>query len=386
MSVCFNFTIKSLEELEPVPGKRPLYHDQKVRGLCVMVNPSGSKVFYVYGRIANGNPIKYKIGTFPNYSIENARKEAKEILAQMAHGENPHEQRVVERRVSTLDNFFSVYMEQHAKLHKKSHWFDQEQYDRHIKPKLGNYKLTDINDTLLRNFHQKLGATSGHTSSNRVLDVISSILSKAIDWGYIKGENPARRVKKFRMKSRDRFLQPDEFPRFLEALQEEENDAARHYILMSLYTGARKSNVLAMRWDQIDFISEVWRIPETKNGEPLTLPLSKAAIELLNQIRITTRSEWVFPSDKTDGHLNDPKKAWKRILDRAGIENLRLHDLRRTLGSYQAATGANHYVIGKSLGHKSHASTAIYARLNIDPVRESVERATEAMFKFGEKA
>lgn len=350
-----------------------------------MVNSSGSKIFYAYGRIAGGKPIKYKIGAFPLFSIENARNQAREILIQMAQGENPQEKRRVERSVSTMDNFFPLYMDQHSKLHKKSYWFDQQQYDRHIKPKLGNYRLSDITESVLRTFHQRMGAASGHTSANRVLDVISSIMSKAIDWGYVDMANPVRKVKKFRTQSRDRFLQPDEFPRFLEALHAEENETAKHYILMSLYTGARKANTLAMRWDEIDFTSRVWRIPETKNGDPLTIPLSSPAIELLERIRVTSRSEWVFASSGKSGHLADPKKAWQRILQRAEIENLRLHDLRRTLGSYQAATGANQYIIGKTLGHKSQAATAIYARLNIDPVRDSVERATAAMFGFGEK-
>ena len=101
---------------------------------------------------------------------------------------------------------------------------------------------------------------------------------------------------------------------------------------------------------------------------------------ILRERKIHSQSPWVFPSDRTEGHLADPKKAWQRVLREAGIADLRIHDLRRTLGSYQAATGANGYIIGKSLGHRSQQSTAIYARLNLDPVRESVNKATEAMF------
>jgi integrase len=108
------------------------------------------------------------------------------------------------------------------------------------------------------------------------------------------------------------------------------------------------------------------------------------AIEILNDRRAKTNSEWVFPSDgSASGHLADPKKAWQRILARAEIKDLRIHDLRRSLGSWQASTGASGYVIGKSLGHKSQQATQIYARLNLDPVRESVERATQAMMAAG---
>lgn len=138
-----------------------------------------------------------------------------------------------------------------------------------------------------------------------------------------------------------------------------------------------------MRWKDINFHTATWRIEETKNGEAQTIHLPHQAVELLKARKLESDSPWVFPGSGASGHLADPKKAWARILKEAGIENLRIHDLRRTLGSYQAATGANGYIIGKSLGHKSQQSTAIYARLNLDPVRESVNKATDAMFEYG---
>ncbi len=182
--------------------------------------------------------------------------------------------------------------------------------------------------------------------------------------------------------SRDRFLQPNELPRFFEAVANEPNEAARDFFMISLLTGARKANTLAMRWDEINFHSATWRIAITKNSEPQVVHLPKEAVAILAERKLHSQSSWVFPGEGASGHLADPKKAWGRILAEAGIENLRIHDLRRTLGSYQAATGASGYIIGKSLGHKSQQSTAVYARLNLDPVRESVNKATEAMFSY----
>ncbi|WP_240932105.1 site-specific integrase [Parasedimentitalea denitrificans] len=150
--------------------------------------------------------------------------------------------------------------------------------------------------------------------------------------------------------------------------------------MISLLTGARKSNTLAMMWKDISFEAATWRIEETKNADPLTVHLSQQAVDLLIERKLKSDSPFVFEGTGKSGHLADPKKAWCRILLEAGIENLRIHDLRRTLGSYQAATGANGYIIGKSLGHRSQQSTAIYARLNLDPVRDSVNKATELMF------
>jgi integrase len=132
-----------------------------------------------------------------------------------------------------------------------------------------------------------------------------------------------------------------------------------------------------MRWEDIDFSIREWRIPDTKNGEPVRIPLIGKALDILNnRLYLKASTLWVFPSnDSKSGHLAQPKAAWKRILDRAGLKNLRIHDLRRTLGSYQAIAGASLTIIGKSLGHKSPQSTAIYARLSNNPVRTSMEEA-----------
>jgi integrase len=134
-----------------------------------------------------------------------------------------------------------------------------------------------------------------------------------------------------------------------------------------------------MRWEDIDFSINEWRIPDTKNGEPVRIPLIGEALEILSDRSWLKDSSipWVFPGHGKSGCLVSPQKAWKKILDRAGLKNLRIHDLRRTLASYQAIAGTSLLIIGKSLGHKSPQSTAIYARLSNDPVRASMESALD---------
>lgn len=226
--------------------------------------------------------------------------------------------------------------------------------------------------------HERVHDNNGLYQANRILERISAIYNRAIRWGW-EGTNPARGVKKFKEKSRDRFLKRDEMPRFFAALAEDENEIAREFILLSLLTGARKANVLAMRWNEINFEMQEWRIPETKNGESHTVPLSEQAIEILERRRAATNSMFVFPSNGKTGHYADPKRAWERILKRANIADLRIHDLRRTLGSWMAATGTTTAIIGKTLAHKSVQATKIYERLDLDPVRASVNRATDAI-------
>jgi integrase len=152
----------------------------------------------------------------------------------------------------------------------------------------------------------------------------------------------------------------------------------RDFFLMCLYIGARCGNVMSMQWDDIDFSIKEWRIPDTKNGEPVRIPLIKEALEILDDCsRLKGVVSWVFPSHGESGHFKEPKNAWKRILDRAGLKNLRIHDLRRTSASYQAIAGTSLLIIGKSFDHKSPQSTAMYARLSNDPVRASMQSALD---------
>jgi integrase len=267
--------------------------------------------------------------------------------------------------------------------------------------------------------------------------LVSSIFGRALEWSLVK-DNPVKGIRRNREHSRDRFLQSHELPRFFEALTDEPNETTRDYIFASLLTGARRANVLSMKWADINMIDQVWRIPDTKSGEPQNVVLTGPMMELLQGRRDqTARTDvFVFPGVGERGHLVEPRKAWVRLFDRdelsqirvliesAGgqfaplvdpatgdsipealpaqlerakseakslgidhtglrMEHLRIHDLRRTMGSWQAIGGESLTVIGKSLGHKNVATTAIYARLQLDPVRASMEKATEAMFAAG---
>jgi integrase len=156
----------------------------------------------------------------------------------------------------------------------------------------------------------------------------------------------------------------------------------RDFILMCLLTGGRKSRVAEMRWDQISLSGATWRIPAEleKNGEEHVVPLVPKAVEILEERSRGTKSDWVFVGTGKTGHIVCPTKAWDRVKKRAGMEDLHLHDLRRTLGSWQLATGADLAIIGKTLNHKDLSTTLIYARLNLDPVRQSMEAATNALW------
>jgi integrase len=375
-----NFTKAALTAAAPAAkGKRDYYYDGKEKGLVLAVTPAGGKSFYLYKRI-DGRPERLLLGKFPDLTVENARKLAASAKGEIAMGENPQKAKRSIRDEMTFGALFTEYLEKHSKVHKRSWAYDEREVNKFLKHWF-NRKISSIEKPEVERLHAKVGKDNGLYQANRLLERIRSIFSKATDWGW-QGMNPATGIKKYREKSRDRFLQPEELPHFFEALANEPNEAARDFFMISLLAGARKSNTLAMRWDEVSFHGATWRIALTKNDDPQIVHLSPQAMEILKERKLHSLSAWVFPGGGASGHLADPKKAWMRILKEAGIADLRIHDLRRTLGSWQAATGANSYIIGKSLGHRSQQSTAVYARLNLDPVRDSVNKATDAMFSY----
>ena len=378
-----NFTKSYIESLKPAEkGAREFYRDSKVAGLEIMVTDKGAKSFKVT-RKKNGRMIRVTLGKYPDLSVENARKKAFEINAQIADGVNPNESKNKLKKELFLSELIDTYVERHSKKHKVTWHYDNHEV-RIFTSKLSKRKISTISNEEIRRLHEKIADDNGLYQANRFLATLKAMFNKAIEWGY-DGTNPALRIKPFKEKSRDRFLQPDELPRFFEALDNELNETARDYFYIALYTGARKANILSMKWEDINLNSKEWKIPKTKNGEAVTVPLVDEAIEILQnrinkQISTRSQSEFVFPSKASSkGYLQDPKKAWKRILAEAQIKDLRIHDIRRTLGSYQAITGASLQIIGKSLGHKTQAATQIYSRLNLDPVRKSMENAIRLM-------
>jgi integrase len=441
MSNRVNFTKAILDAIAlPESGQRVSVLDNKTPGLQLRVTSTGVKTFCVFRRVrGGGNPERVTLGRYPVMTIDQARRRAVEITSAMENGTNPAEVIRLKKGELTFGELFTDFLERHAKPRKRTWKGDEQRYRQYLERSLGAKKLSAINRQTIALIHSAISKDGHPVVANRVLALISSIFGRGIEWGLIEN-NPAKGVRRNPETSRDRFLQSDELPRFFKALAEEPNQTIKDYFLLSLLTGARRSNVLAMRWDEISLEDAIWRIPNTKNGTSQNVPLLPEALEILNLRKAeqargkAKRSAFVFPSYGESGHLMEPKKGWQRIFDRdelsqltrmihevtgkpissentetddtesltgslddarslaielkidttsARITGLRVHDLRRTLGSWQAKTGASLVIIGKSLNHKNSATTAIYARLDLDPVRASMERATTAMLSAG---
>jgi len=426
-----NLTKTFIENLQaPTNTKRTFYKDSRIKELSLAIQQSGYKSFYVTKWI-NGKGERLFLGKFPDLSVENARKKAQSLLGQIANGVNPQQEKRKLRSEITLGELFNQYMEKHSKVHKKSWIYDEREIPRFLKHWF-HRRLSDITNTEVRQLIEEIYSKSGRYQANRIIERLRAMYNKAIEWGWL-GLNPTAGIKKYRERKRDRFILPHEIPYFFRALSEEENETAKDLIWILLLTGARKTNTMMMKWDEISWELKQWRIPDTKNDDPVVIVLTPKAYDILRARFIKSNSVWVFPQeeDSTKRFIN-LKRAMNRIKEKAtiyawldnekindwlqpivlnlpnhynsgtgfkkiialaeaekiilpsSITDIRIHDIRRTLGSYQAINGTSIEIIGKSLGHKSIQSTQIYARLILDPVRTSVEKATDSMLQFAD--
>jgi integrase len=403
----FEFTAKRLLELEPPAKRARIVYDAINPKLVAMLRASGSNAFYaVVWSSVKRRTEWIRIGSLADLTVDQARKEASKIVGKFAAGEDPPQMRRdkkrKEREAMTLGDAFNAYIDDRKVRKLKSVDDIQRTWTRCLgalpadapknkrlkrlkHPKGVNWqdrKLSEIAHEDVRRLHSSMSKTP--YTANRVVRLLSVIHN------HLRLLNPATRIKPFPEAQRSRFLRKEELPRFYAALAEETNEDFRDFVNLALLTGGRSGNVRAMRFEDIDFALAAWTIPgaASKNGEEMSIPLLPQAIEILERRKGTAgklmSGIYVFPAIGVKGYMTPPSKKWLALIKRSKIENLRLHDLRRSMGSWQAIMGASLPVIGRSLGHRSISATAIYARLSTDPIRESMQRAAAAMMSAGD--
>jgi integrase len=368
----FPFAKKRLEAITPPASGRTVYHDTATPGLTLRVTANGQKSFCFYRKF-RGSPVRKKLGDFPETTVENARKACQAESGKAAQGIDPRADRRSQREEPKLSALWEQYLELHAKPRKRTWQDDQRQYDKYLSS-LRNKRLVEITDTVVAKWHGAIAKDHGPIQANRCKALLATMFSKASKHVGYSGVNPCIGVPNFPEKSRERFLLPAEMEAFFHALAGED-PYWQAFFLLCLFTGSRRGNVASMEWTELDLTNALWHIPsdKTKNKRPTTISLCAPALAIL-QTRYDRRngSPYVFPAFKGDGHMIDPRKSWDRVLRTAGIENLHMHDLRRTQGSWQAAMGISLAIIGKSLGHADLKSTQVYSRLQLDPVKDAV--------------
>jgi len=296
------------------------------------------------------------------------------------------QQRERERLASreTLDEVFARYMEQHAKPKKRSWRDDQRLYDYNVRDVLGQTAFDDLDVATIRALHAKVGQRAP-IQANRTLAVLSRVFTFHCGKN---AANPCRGIERFSEVARNRRLTSHELPRFIAAIdqfeQETGNDTGADILRTLLLTGQRLSNVLAMRWAELDLDAGTWTIPAShfKNKQPHTAALPQALVTILLRRKLRYgRHKYVFPGNGGRAHRTDSYKAWQRVLTIAGIDakNIRLHDLRATFATLMAENGETLEAIARQMGHRSYATTKRYMRLSQASVKSAVERTASVM-------
>jgi integrase len=378
-----------LEALAAPRAGRATYYDQTVRDLGLRVEASGKKRFFWCKKI-QGSPTFRSIGLFPATDIAAARGAAMRFSGALDRlkrddyqGPSPFERaRGVPRFKELVENYIS--------RHTRGHTQRPEEAERDVRECVQRYmaswserKLTAIHRKDVLDLHARVGEKHP-TTANRVIQLLRAAYNFAQASEFWRGENPAAKIQLFHEKKRTRFVQPDEMPRLLAGLQKEKNKNFVDFVLLSLWCGARKNDILSMRWQELSLEDFRWNVSDPKGAESYQVALVPEAVEILRRRKAAGTDEtWVFPSWSGRGHVIDYKRAWRLLLKRVGLENLRQHDLRRTFGSWQAGLGSSLPIIGKSLGHKSQSATSVYSQLILSPVRTSATNAVKAMLTAG---
>ena len=357
----------------PINGELIL-RDQDLPGFGLRVT-KGAKTFIVEKRI-NGRLHKVAVGAYGAFTIDQAKEEAREVLGKLTRGEPIGSK----RGEVTFGEFSDLYLEKYSSR-KKSHSFEIHYLERHLS-KWRNWKLSAITRKDIAFLHANIGKAHP-TNANRVLSLLRTMFRHAVSLGFIQGESPASNISAFPETSRDRFVQPDELPKLFKAMKAEPNPYIKAAILMGLLTGARRSEVLSAKWVDVDLAVGTWRIPQTKAGSWHLLPLPGPLKQILIDLPRVMSNPYLFVGRNGKGHLKNITRGWGRIREEAGLPDIRIHDLRRTLGSWMAGTGVSLQVIGKILNHRQPSTTAIYSRLNLDPLRTVMEENAERMMLLG---
>jgi integrase len=351
--------------------------DATIKGLGLKVTPAGAKIYVLQYR-CKGRQRRYTIGRHGSpWTAANARAKAVQLLAEVVRGNDPAELKRAEESDVTFAEFADRYLREHADLHKKPRSADLDRHllRRHILPALGMRRLGEITRAEVARLHRGMAATP--IGANRALNLTSAMLTLAERWGLRQeSTNPCRNIEKFKERSRERFLSEIEIARLGEALGKAEQagspPAAIAAIRLLILTGARKTEVLTLEWRWVNFERTLIELPDSKTGAK-AIYLSAPAIGLLASLPRIVGNPFVLPGDRAGAHIVNIEKTWRRVRKAAGLEDVRLHDLRHSFASVGVSAGFSLPLIGALLGHTEMSATARYAHLGADPVRQANE-------------
>jgi integrase len=386
-------TDAAVAQLEP-NGRDQLIADDRLAGFVLRLTPAGKKIFMARGRVA-GRRRLVPLGYHPDLKVASARQAAIQALADMQAGRDPIGQRkarekAVKAGTMTVNELADKWMAEHVepKLKPTSARSYKRALDRHIRPRFGHLAVASVTRDDMIAMHVAMKATPRY--ANYAVSMVRSMITFGIDLGLRPyGSNPVYKIKKYRERNCERFLDEDEFARAAQSITDCMRSGkisvhAAAGLRLALLTGARSGEITAMQWHHIDWERKFVRLPDSKTNEPRTVYLSDAALEVLRTLpRVGC---YVIAASR---YINEPytglNQSWCIVRQHAGLDDVRLHDLRHSFASLAARRGVPLLMIGKLLGHRKAATTERYAHLAPDTVASVNEELGTAMMAAIEK-
>ena len=365
-----------------VDGKDAVFWDRDLPGFGVRVYPSSAKVYVVQTR-AFGRSKRVTLGRHGEVSADQARKEAIRIIARIKAGESatPAELSATPTVGDLAERYEREYVAMHCKPATVAHY--ALMLRKHIVPTLGELLVAEVERKHIMAF--QYGLRDMPTVANRGVDILVKMFGLADAWGWRpSGKNPCLFVSRYKVeKHHERFLTPEELYRLGQALDwaPTERLASAHAaaaIRLLVLTGCRRNEILGLRWEDLDFEVGEMRLTDSKTGARV-VPLPSAAAKVLEGLSRVPGNPWVFPGRKKGDRQHNINDSWCRLRERAGLDGVRLHDLRHSYASRALALGESLSMIGELLGHRKVRTTARYAHLARDSVRESTARVAESI-------
>jgi integrase len=369
------------------PKSKDIRWDTQIRNFGVRLYSSGQKTFVLFYRF-NGRQRLMKLGVYGVKTLDEARKDARQKLVTVENGTDPLTQRKDDNNAADIEVLCADYMTRYAIPHKKSWSEDQRLIKRYVLPQWGKLKVAHVQKKDVAKLHHKIGKTSIY-EANRVKSLLSKMWECASNWGFVADNlaNPVKGIPSFPETQRKRYIREEEMPGLADSINLESNIYIRSLFWLFLFTGLRKSELLKAKWSDISKENDGknWslQLPDTKSGAPLNQPLTSNAVTILKDIPKVEGNPHIFIGHLKGTHLVGIHKNWDQVRKRAGLADVRLHDIRHTVASWLIHGGQNLYIVGKVLNHGDQSTTQKYSHVDNRQIRNALDMHGSMIMEAG---